>query len=66
MKLLSKIIQENLIQPDDIGQQTDGLFRLIELGTQLSIIEQDTEKKRRIIDNIFALKTTIAKIVKIE
>jgi hypothetical protein len=36
MKSLSTHITEGLVQPDEIGMPTDGLFRLIQYGTDKS------------------------------
>lgn len=47
MKSLKEFVNESLLQPDDIGMPTDGFFRLIELGSNKSLIQNAEDRKKR-------------------
>lgn len=61
MKSLKQFVNENLLQPDDIGMPTDGFFRLIELGSNSSLIKNEKDKQLRTAKRIFDIDKQIEK-----
>lgn len=47
MQSLSTFVTEALIQPDEIGMPTDGLYRAIERSIDKSSVEREENAKRR-------------------
>lgn len=47
MQSLKEFVNESLIQPDDIGMPTDGFFRLVEFGSNASLIKNERDKQER-------------------
>ena len=50
MQSLAKFITEALIQPDEIGMPTDGLYRAIERSIDLASKEREENAKRRKVE----------------